>query len=66
MKYWTPGAKRFLITAYAEAQDRTDELRALLEQYVTESVPRAQILDAVKNKKMPEELVLRNTTRPAK
>ena len=65
-KHWVPRAKRFLITAYGKTPERIDELEALLRQYVTDAEGRLQILDAVRNKKMPEELVLRNTTQPAK
>jgi hypothetical protein len=44
--------------------DRVDELRTLLTKHLTDADARSRILDAVKNKKMPEDLVLRNTTRP--
>lgn len=65
-KHWLPSAKRFLITAYSETPERIDELQALLEQFVTNVNDRAQILDAVRGKKMPDSLELRNTTQPAK
>lgn len=64
-KYWVPGVERFLIEAYMEAPDRLEELEALLNSYVDDKAKRARILNAVKNKKMPEELVLKNTTQPA-
>lgn len=64
MKYWIPSAKRFLIRTYTEAPDRMDELQTLLEQYVTDADSRTEILDAVRNKKMPESLLPR-TTQPA-
>ena len=65
-KHWVPGAKRFLITAYIKTPERVDELQALLRQYVTDADSRAQILNAVGNKKMPDDLALRRTTQPAK
>lgn len=64
-KHWLPGAKRLLIRSYMEAPDRAEELQGLLKQYVSDAAEREQILDAVKNKKMPEELIVRNTTQPA-
>jgi len=33
---------------------------------VADVAKRARILDAVRNKKMPDDLILQNTTRPAK
>ena len=65
-KSWIPDAKRFLIRTYMESPDKTDELRALLEEYVPNAADRKQILDAVKNKRMPEDLVFKNTTQPAR
>ena len=65
-KYWVPGVERFLIGAYMEAPDRLEELESLLASHVTDRDKRARILNAVKNKKMPEDLVLRNTTQPAR
>jgi len=65
-KYWIPGAERFIIRSYIEAPAGDDELKSLLDSYVSDLAKRARILDAVKNKKMPDDLILRNTTRPAK
>jgi hypothetical protein len=63
-KRWVPEAERFLIRSYMNTPDRVDELRTLLTKHLTDADARSRILDAVKNKKMPEDLVLRNTTRP--
>jgi hypothetical protein len=48
-----------------ESPDSTDELQTLLEKYVSDAASRAEILNAVKAKKLPEHLELRNTTQPA-
>ena len=65
-KYWIPRAKRFFIRTYMEAPDKIEELQTLLEEYVENEADRKQILDAVKSKRLPEELELRNTTQPAR
>ena len=48
-----------------EAPGRLKELEALLNSYVADVPKRARILDAVKNKKMPDDLILRAGTQPA-
>ncbi|MCL2330498.1 MAG: hypothetical protein FWC56_04260 [Phycisphaerae bacterium] len=64
-KYWIPYSERFLIEAYMEAPDRLEELDALLKSHAVNEVKRTRILDAVKNKKLPEDLKFENsTTRP--
>lgn len=63
-----PRAKRSLIWWYMEEPDRVDELQALLDKYladVVDAASRAEIVQAVKNKKVPESLEIRHiTTRP--
>lgn len=51
--------------AKAEAPARDAELEALLDSHVADPAKRTRILDAVKSKKMPDDLILRNTTQPA-
>lgn len=63
-KYWIPGVERFLIKAYMDDPDRLEELEVLLSSYIEDEAKRSRILDAVKEKKMPEDLVIRNTTQP--
>ncbi len=64
-KYWVPTAKRVLIRLYMEAPNGTEELRALLEEYISDASDREQVLDAVVNMEMPAELVNGSTTQPA-
>ncbi len=65
-KRWIRHAERFIIRTYIQPPARLAELEALLNVYVADAAKRARILDAVKNKKMPDDLILRNTTQPAK
>jgi hypothetical protein len=65
-KHWIPWAKHFLIDSYMAAPDRTEELQTLLDQYVGDAADKRQIVEAVKNKKMPEDLPFKMiTTQPA-
>jgi hypothetical protein len=67
-QYWIPGAERSLFYAYSKLPDGSAELQALLEQYnVGDADRRAEIVQAVKDKKLPERLVIRfPQTQPAK
>jgi hypothetical protein len=65
LRTWVPGAERYIILAYMDAPSAKEELASLLGEYGVESAAQEMILLAVEKKKMPEELILRNTTRPA-
>jgi hypothetical protein len=65
-EFWVPGAERFIIWSYSEEPERTEELKALLEQYVSDVARRHEILESVKQRRLLGRLQLRNTTQPAR
>jgi hypothetical protein len=63
---WGREAERFIVSTYIEIPDGAAELDALLKQYIEDAATRTRILDAVKAKSLPDNLQIRNTTRPSK
>lgn len=58
-KYWVPDAKRFLISRYMETDANAEELEGLLTANLQDRGVRDMIMAAVRAKKMPQELDLR-------